>query len=191
MGHLFNAFKPLLSDFLSTIVLIVFLSATDNLVLSVSAAIATAVIQIAVEKWRGRPISIMQWASLVLVVVLGSMSIATNSAVFVMLKPTLVFFAVAAVMLTTDWLRPYLPPEFSENVSRGHIALVSKLWGALLLALGVANAAAAFLFEPKMWALYAASVPTVFQVGGALATYACLSWLARRALRARVSAQAA
>src|SRR5580698_490961 len=109
VGHLFNAFKPLLSDFLSTIVLIVFLSATDNLVLSVSAAMATAVIQIAVEKWGRRPISIMQWASFALVIVLGSMSIATNSPVFAMLKPTIANAAIGCVMLVPNWQGRYLP----------------------------------------------------------------------------------
>ena len=182
-----RAFKPILLDLLSTIFFVGIFWATGNIFIATAAGIAAGISRVAYLKFRGRPITPLQWLSLGLVVVFGTTTLVTRNPHFVMLKPTLVFFAVAAVMLTTDWLQPYLPPELSENVSRSHIALVSKLWGALLLLLGVANGIAAFLFEPKIWALYAASVPTVFQVAGALATYACLNYLARRALRARVS----
>ena len=139
MGHLFQAFKPLLSDFLSTIVLIVFLSATDNLVLSVSAAMATAVIQIAVEKWRARPISIMQWASFALVIVLGSASIAANNAVFAMLKPTIANAAIGCVMLVPNWQGRYLPAIVRDNVSAASLVVWGYVWAVQQFALAAAN----------------------------------------------------
>jgi intracellular septation protein A len=180
-----RAFKPILLDLASTIFFVAIFWATGNIYVATAAGIAAGVSRVGFLKFRGRAITPLQWLSLGLVVVFGTTTLVTHNPHFVMVKPTLVFFAVGIVMLTTDWLKPYLPSEFSENVCETHIALVSRLWGALLILLGVANCAAAFLFEPKIWALYAASVPTVFQVAGALATYFVLNALARRAPRQR------
>src|SRR5215475_2583915 len=100
MIRLFNAFRPILSDFLSTIVFVIAMAVTDNLLLSVLAGMATGIAQIAVEKIRGRRIEIMQWASFALVIVLGSAAIYFRDARFAMLKPSIANFAIGLVMLT-------------------------------------------------------------------------------------------
>jgi intracellular septation protein A len=191
MIQLFNAFKPLLSDFLSTIVLIVFLSATDNLVLSVSAAMATAVIQIAVEKWRGRPISVMQWASFALVIVLGSMSIATNSAVFAMLKPTIANAAIGCVMLVPNWQGRYLPAIVRDNVSSTSLVVWGYVWSAQQFLLAAVNLFVALELGQKVWLEYTAFVPITISIALFLAQYAWLRLAVRRNIRARMAAQPA
>jgi intracellular septation protein len=191
VGHLFNAFKPLLSDFLSTIVLIVFLSATDNLVLSVSAAMATAVIQIAVEKWRRRPISIMQWASFALVIVLGSMSIATNSPVFAMLKPTIANAAIGCVMLVPNWQGRYLPAIVRDNVSSTSLVVWGYVWSAQQFALAAVNLFVALELGQKVWLEYTAFVPITISIMLFFVQYAWLRMTVRRNIRARMAAQPA
>lgn len=191
MGHLFNAFKPLLSDFLSTIVLIVFLSVTDNLVLSVSAAMATAVIQIAVEKWRRRPISVMQWASFALVVVLGSMSIATNSAIFAMLKPTIANAAIGCVMLVPNWQGRYLPAIVRDNVSSTSLVVWGYVWAAQQFALAALNLFVALELGQKVWLEYTAFVPITISIALFFVQYAWLRLTVRRNIRARMAAQPA
>ena len=52
----------------------------------------------------GRRIEPMQWMSLGLVVVLGGATMLTQSPRFMMIKPTIVHFAVAAVMLRPGWM---------------------------------------------------------------------------------------
>ena len=51
----------------------------------------------------------MQWMSLGLVVVLGGATMLTQSPRFMMIKPTIVHFAVATVMLRRGWMLRYLP----------------------------------------------------------------------------------
>ena len=46
----------------------------------------------------------MQWMSLGLIVVLGSATMLTQSPRFIMIKPTIVHFAVAAAMLRRGWM---------------------------------------------------------------------------------------
>jgi intracellular septation protein A len=136
-------------------------------------------------RFRGRSVTPLQWLGLGLIVVFGGTTLLTHNPRFMMVKPTLVFFAVAAVMLTTDWLRPYLPKDIAEHVSEAHVALIARLWGLLVFLLGIANLAAALLLNPKLWAIYAAAVPTAFQVAGLLATYAALQLLVRRRMKTR------
>jgi intracellular septation protein len=191
MIGLFNAFKPLLSDFLSTIVLIVFLSITGNLVLSVSAAMATAVIQIAVEKIRARPISIMQWASFALVIVLGSMSIATHSALFAEIKPTIANAAIGFVMLVPNWQGRYLPAIVRDNVSAVSLTVWGYAWSAFEFALAAANLFVALKLGQKAWLEYNAFVPLSLSVLLFLVQYAWLRMAVRRTIRARMAAQPA
>ncbi len=189
MGHLFQAFKPLLSDFLSTIILIVFLAATDNLVLSVSAAMATAVIQIAVEKLRSRPISIMQWASFALVIVLGSMSIVTKSPVFAMLKPSIANAAIGCVMLVPNWQGRYLPSIVRDNVSSTSLIVWGYVWAVFEFAQAAANLFVALKLGQKAWLEYSAFVPLSASIALFLVQYAWLRTTVRRTIRARMAAQ--
>jgi intracellular septation protein len=191
MIGLFNAFKPLLSDFLSTIVLIVFLSITGNLVLSVSAAMATAVIQIAVEKWRARPISIMQWASFALVIVLGSMSIVTHSALFAEIKPTVANAAIGFVMLVPNWQGRYLPQIVRDNVSPTALVAWGYAWAVFEFALAAANLFVALELGQKAWLEYSAFVPLTLSILLFLVQYAWLRVTVRRNIQVRMAAQAA
>ena len=190
MGHLFKAFKPLLSDFLSTIVLIVCLSLSGNLVLAVSAGMATGLAQVAIEKWRGREIQLMQWASLALVVVLGLASIASNNDLFVKLKPSIGGVAIACVMLVPNWQGRYLPQIVREHVSAFALTAWGYAWSALIFALAGINAWIALEMSREAWLEYSAFVPMTVQVLAFLVQYAWLRNAVRRSMRARMVMQA-
>jgi intracellular septation protein A len=182
------ALKPILLDLAATIFFLAVFWATGNIFIATAAGIGAGVARVAYLKFRSRAITPLQWLGLALIVVFGGTTLLTHNPRFVMVKPTLVFFAVAGVMLTTDWLKPYLPKGIAEHVSDAHVVLISRLWGLLVFLLGVANLAAALLLDPKLWALYAAAVPTAFQIAGLLATYAALHLLVRRRQRANTLA---
>jgi len=55
--------------------------------------------QFALARWRRRRIETMQWLSFALVVVLGAAALLTDDPRFMMAKPSIVHFAVGAVML--------------------------------------------------------------------------------------------
>ena len=191
MTHLFKAFRPLLEDFLSLIVFAALYAVTDNLILSVAAGMAISVGQIAWEKFRGRKIEIMQWASLVLVVVLGSISIATDNPVFAMIKPSVAQAAIGVVMLKPDWMARYLPPIVTDNVSRGALIAWGYVWAALMLALAAANVFVAFNFDAKIWAAYTLFVPLPAKVALFFLQYLWIRASVRRSIRARMAVQAA
>ena len=190
MVSLAKAFLPILSDFLSTIVFVIAMAITDNLVLSVTLAIVAGIGQIAIEKFSGRPIELMQWASLALVIILGSAAIYFKDPRFAMIKPSVGNFAIGLVMLTPNWMGRYLPQIVKDNVSAAALTAWGYIWAALEIGLAVANAWVALTFRQKIWLEYTAFVPLGAQIGLFLIQYAWMRITIGRTIRARVSAQA-
>src|SRR5262245_47147416 len=134
-----KAFKPILSDFIATIVFIILFAITGSIYAAIPLGIAAGVLQIVWLKYRREQISMMQWASLALVIVLGSASLLTHDARFVMIKPSIGTFAIGCVMLSSNWLDRYLPPIVTQNVSKGFTLFWSRTWAIWLFVVAAAN----------------------------------------------------
>ena len=104
-----QALRQLLSDFLSAILFLVVYGLSGNLFAAAAIAVAAGMAQLAYIWATGRGVEPMQWMSLGLVVVLGSATMLTQNPRFIMVKPTIVHLAVAAVMLRRGWMIRYLP----------------------------------------------------------------------------------
>ena len=191
MGHLFQAFKPLLSDFLSTIVFVALSAATGDVRLAILVGMATGVAQIVFIFLRGRRPQPMQWASLALVVVLGSLSLWTADATFVMIKPSIGGIAIGAVMLQRGWQMRYLPPIVTDNVSAPVLLGWGYAWSALIFALAGANLYVALVLGQKIWLWYTAFVPMSAQILLFVLQYAWIRGAVRRSMRAKAAAQPA
>src|SRR5262249_34909403 len=72
-----------------------------------------------------------------------------------MIKPTIVHFAVATVMLRRGWMLRYLPEIVLPNVPEPMIVAAGYAWAALLAALGLANLFIALRldFAPFAWVI--------------------------------------
>src|SRR5262245_56468735 len=153
-----TALVQLLSDFLSAIVFLAIYGSTDNLYLATGAAIAVAIGQFIVFKIRGQPVDAMQWLVLGMVVVLGSATLITGDSRFVMMKPSIVHFAVGAVMLRRGWMMRYLPPIVRDNIPES--VLLSRTtrlgyaWAALMFTLGGLNILIALTLPFRVWAWF-------------------------------------
>jgi intracellular septation protein A len=184
---LLRAFKPLAVDFLSTIVFVAVYAATGNIRAGIAVGIAIGVGQIGFIFWRGKRPDLMQWASLALVVVLGSTSLITNDPRFAMVKPSIGAFAIACVMLKPNWQGRYLPAVVRENASEGVLIAWGYIWSAMIFALAFANLFVALTLGPKIWAWYTSIVPLSAQLGLFLIQYASLRFTVRRNIRARLA----
>ena len=176
-----QALSQLVSDFLSELFFLVVYLATGNIIAAAAIAIAAAVIQLGYVKFSGRHIEPMQWMSLGLVIVLGGVSILTQSPRFVMLKPSIAHFAVAAVMLRRGWMTRYLP----ENVP----VIAGYAWAALLVGIGLANIAIALYAHFATWAWFVSVGAVGAKIAAFLLQYAVFRILVRRNLtRTRAAA---
>ncbi|HEX3810774.1 MAG TPA: septation protein IspZ [Rhizomicrobium sp.] len=159
MRDFLKVFKPLAGDFLSTIVFIAIYEITGNIVISTSVGIASGIIQVVWLRARSRKIEIMQWASLALVIVLGSATLLTRDPRFVMVKPSIAAFAIACVMLKPNWQSRYFPPPVKEHAPAALLTAWGYLWAALYFALSAANLFVAYRYGIKGWATFNAFVP--------------------------------
>jgi intracellular septation protein len=161
-----DVFAKLLTDFLSTIVFLVVYLTTDSVVLATSVAIAGAVAQVAYSRVKGKPLGFMTYASLALVIVLGSATLLTNDPRFVLAKPSIAHFAIGAIMLKRGWMLRYVPPLVVETIPE-YVTIAGYAWAALMFALGLGVIAVAMTGDLKLWAFYV----SVVAIGAKIAAF--------------------
>jgi intracellular septation protein len=132
-----EALSHLLNDLSAILFLAVYLTTAN--IAAAAVAITVGLAQITVQRFTGRRIWPMQWISLLVVIVLSAISIATQSPRFVMLKPSLGHFAIAAAMLKRGWMSRYLPEIAQRYLPENAPVVAGYAWAGLMAALGLAN----------------------------------------------------
>jgi intracellular septation protein len=171
-----DVFVRLGTDFLSAIVFLTLYLTTGNVVLATSVAIAGAVAQVVYSRVKRQPLGFMTYASLGLVMVLGSATLLTNDPRFVLAKPSIAHFAIGAIMLKRGWMLRYVPPIVSETIPE-YVTIAGYAWAGLMFALGAGTIAVASTGDLKLWALYV----SVVLIGAKLTAFA-LQYVAFRVL---------
>ena len=178
-----DVFAKLLTDFLSTIVFLVMYLATDNVVLATSVAIAGAVAQVIYSRVKGQPLGFMTYASLALVIVLGSATLLTNDPRFVLAKPSIAHFAIGAIMLKRGWMLRYMPPIVAETIPE-YVTIAGYAWAALMFVLGLGVIAVASTGDLKLWAIYVSVVAIGAKIAAFAVQYVAFRILVTNRLRA-------
>ena len=162
-----DVFARLGTDFLTTIVFLALYFATGDVVLATCVAIAGAVAQVIYSRIKRQPLAFMTYASLALVIVLGSATLLTHDPRFVLAKPSIAHFAIGAIMLKRGWMLRYVPPIVSETIPE-YVTVAGYAWAALMFALGAGTIAVASTGDLKLWALYV----SVVLIGAKLTAFA-------------------
>ena len=178
-----DVFVKLGTDFLSTIVFLALYLITGNVVLATCVAIAGAVAQVVYSRVKRRPLSFMTYASLALVIVLGSATLWTSDPRFVLAKPAIAHFAIGAIMLKRGWMLRYMPPIVSETIPE-YVTLAGYAWAALMFALGAGTIAIALTGDMKLWAIYVSVVAVGAKIAAFAVQYVAFRVLVRSRLRA-------
>jgi intracellular septation protein A len=186
-----RAAVPILRDMLSTILFVALFWVTDNISLATGFGIALGLSQAIWMKWRRHPIGPLQWLSLALISVLGATTILTRNPHFVMMKPTLLWLALGAVMLRRDWMAPYLPPIVTDNLDDRLIVRAGYAWAALMFVLAAMNTLVTFVMSAKFWSVYALAAPSASFPALFAAQYLMFRKLVLARIKARRQAQIA
>ena len=152
-----NPFARLAADFFSTILFAAIYLTTDNVLLATGVAIAGAVGQVIYSRLKGLELGYMTWASLGLVIVLGSATLLTHDLRFVLMKPAIGHFAIGAIMLKRGWMLRYMPAIVTENIPE-YVTFAGYAWAALCFVLGAGTIAVAATGDLKLWAFYVSVV---------------------------------
>src|SRR5215469_1182361 len=178
-----QALAQLGSDFLSALLFLFVYLVIGDVVLAAALAIAAALLQLGYYRFTGRHIEPMQWMSLGLVIVLSGATMLTQSPRFVMLKPSIAHFAVAAVMLRRGWMLRYLPEIARKNLPESVPVAAGYAWAGLLAAIGIANIALAVYADFATWAWFVSVGAVGIKVAAFLLQYAVFRAPVRRNLR--------
>ena len=162
-----DVFGRLASDFFSTIVFLALYLTTGDVLLATGVAIAGAVAQVVYSRIKRQQLTFMTYASLALVIVLGSATLLTNDPRFVLAKPSIAHFAIGAIMLKRGWMLRYMPPIVTETVPE-YVTIAGYAWAGLMFALGAGVIAVASTGDMKLWALYV----SVVAIGAKVAAFA-------------------
>ena len=152
-----DVFAKLATDFFTTIVFLTVYFITGNVLLATAVAIAGAVAQVIHARVKGEALGFMTYASLALVIVLGSATLLTSDPRFVLAKPAIAHFAIGAIMLKRGWMLRYLPPIVTETIPE-YVTGAGYAWAALMFALGAGTIAVASTGDIKLWAFYVSVV---------------------------------
>lgn len=182
MRGLLYAARPLAWDFFPTIAFAVLVATHVDVRIATAAAWGVGLLQVIAVKVRGQPIPVLQWAGFGLAIVFGLASVATHDPRFLMVKPTIIYLAVAAVMLKRGWMLRYLPPVAGGHGDDAMIAF-GYVWSALMAATGIANLVIAVWFT-SAWPAFLA----IFPVASKLILFAVQYVTVRRVVRRRISA---
>jgi intracellular septation protein len=174
------------SDFLSTIVFLTLYLTTGNLMLATGVAIAGAVAQVVRARVTGQPLNFMAYASLALVIVLGSATLLTEDPRFVLAKPSIAHFAIGAIMLKRGWMLRYMPPIVADTIPE-YVTRAGYAWAVLMFALGLGTIAVALTGDMKLWAIYV----SVVAVGAKVLAFALQYVVFRLVITSRIRAQGA
>jgi intracellular septation protein A len=186
MGSLFFAGRALLQDLLPTVVFAVLVALKVDLAICTAVAMAISIGHIGFFALTKRPIAPLQWASLGLVIVFGTAGILTHDARFLMVKPSLIYVIVGAVMLKRGWMLRYLPPV-SEGRGAGAMIVFGYVWAGLMFLTAAANLVTAIWFAPY-WPAFLAIFPMTSKIVLFAIHYVTVRHIAMREVRAEQAA---
>jgi intracellular septation protein len=182
---LLAAIGPLVVDLGSTLVFYALFALTDDPRLAAAVGMALAAVQLVVAKVRHRPIATLQWASITLVLAVGTLTLLTNDPRFVLFKATLVYGIIGTSMLKRGWMSRYVPPIATAHLPERLLSGFERVWAILLLGTGVLNLALVLATRPER----VAQVMAVWVVASKLVLFAIQYAWCRAVARPAIKAQ--
>jgi intracellular septation protein len=178
-----DVFAKLATDFFSTIVFLVLYFVTGDVLVATGVAIAGAAAQVIYARLKGQQLGFMSYASLALVIALGSATLLTRDPRFVLAKPAIAHFAIGAVMLKRGWMLRYMPPIVAETIPE-YVTIAGYGWAALMFALGAGTIAIAMTGDIWLWGLYVSVIAMGAKVAAFAVQYIAFRLLVGSRLRA-------
>jgi len=127
----------------------------SGIYVATAVAIATTVAQVAWLKLRGKPVHVMLWASLAIIVVFGGATLFLQDETYIKWKPTVLYWLFGAVLAGSALL-------FDKNLIRALLAEQMQLpervwrrlnwsWVGFFAFMGAANLYVAYHYSTDLW----------------------------------------
>ena len=152
MKAFLQSVKLLLTDLASSLLFLMLFALTHNAVLSACLGMLLGLIQIVMQFARRRPIDVMEWFSLFLVIASGTATVLTDDPRFVLFKPSAIYAIIGVVMLRPGWMNRYLP-AIAKATASDIATYVGFAWSGLMFISAILNAYLALNTDLATWAL--------------------------------------
>jgi intracellular septation protein len=126
-----------------------------DLYVATGVAIAASIAQIVYLKVRGKPVETMQWASLVIIVIFGGMTLLLHDETFIKWKPSILYFCFFAALIGG---RMFMQKNFIKSLMGAQLKLPEPVWDKLnmawavfFLSMAVLNLVVAYQFSTDTW----------------------------------------
>ena len=125
--------QPLSADLLATLCFYLTYAATGSVGVATVLAAALGLGQLAWAIAHRQPVPPIQWASLLLVCLVGGVSLLTGDPRYVLYKAAVIYVVIGCTMLRRGWLVRYVPPIALTYMPRTTVIAFGYMWAALLL----------------------------------------------------------
>ena len=146
-----------LVDFLPVLAFVGVYIFTDIYV-ATAALMVSAVVQMAVFKWQGWPISRQMWVVVWVALIFGGLTLVLQDKTFIQWKPTVFYWFVACAIVGSRYVGrgDYIQKALGKVLvlsdrAKTHLAWG---WGVALLVAGGANLLVAYEFSEQAWVAY-------------------------------------
>jgi intracellular septation protein A len=190
MKDFLKAAKLLGRDLASTLLFLVIFLLTNNIILAVGLGTALGLAQIALQLTRKKPIEILEWLSLALIIATGAVAILTDDPRVVLFKPSVLYAIVGCFMLRPGWMNRYLPP-IVRTVAPDVGVIVGFVWAALMFASAALNTFVALTWSVATWAAVMPAFGIASKVVVFLSGFAAIRLITARRVRALPAAEQA
>ena len=184
MNSFLYAVRPLATDLAATLFFYAVLAITGDVSAATLVGMGLGVAQVIYMKLRHRPIALMQWTSLSLVVVMGGLTLLTHDARFVLVKATVVYLAIGAAMLQPGWMYRYVPPMATDHLPRNLVVGFGYVWAALIIGSGGLDLYLTLTASPRVGASVMSVWAPVSKIGLFAIQYMTFRTIARRSILA-------
>ena len=128
-----------------------------DIFVATAVAIGATIVQVGYLLVRGRKVEPMLWASLVIIVVFGGLTLYLRDRTFILWKPTVLYWLFGAVLAGAALLGRNLIRALLSDQMRLPDPVWSRLnwsWVGFFAFMGVANLYVAFNYSEKVWASF-------------------------------------
>ena len=184
IGAIIHVVQPLSADLLATLCFYLTYAATGSVGVATVLAAALGVGQLAWAIAHRQPVPPIQWASLLLVFLVGGVSLLTGDPRYVLYKAAVIYVVIGCTMLRRGWLVRYVPPVALTYVPGTTVIAFGYMWAALLLGTGLLSLVLIWTVPPRTVAL----VMGAWAPGSKLLLLACQYAVGRASVRRSITA---
>ena len=144
-----------------------------DIFVATAALMGSAVVQLAVFKWKGWPISRQMWVVIWVALVSGALTLLFQNKTFIQWKPTIVYWIMGGAIIGSRYVGrgDYIQKAMGKMLvlPEATWARLTFGWGGAMFVAGLANLGVAYGFSEQAWVAYklisAFGIPLVLTLG--------------------------